>query len=438
MSAVRREQKEGERKGNFLNRELLKPGPFYWKAPSLCGVTEPVARSLVYALAMYYSDRSPAVRNSKKASLGGQLDIASSSESILSFVSEAKLLDALRRIEAERSMEVTEKETEHSESAEKIEETVMADTAEAASVAETIETPTAEVSAPAAAAVVEKKKFNKKEWIIVCILALAGALISILGGIGDWNPDKTITISDYSLSLDLMLWAGLVSVFIIPAFQAAVFIVDPEGLKPVFKRTLHVVAWVLFVVCGVLAHMVLTVLMIQFAGLSGYLAHPISMFVVLIYEYLITKLYAYGCLESGFLGWELFRFALVGIVASVADFLCTSLTRAGLNATGLADMSSGTTIITVIAVTVGFAVGVVINYLLSVYMVYKSSNRSTARKWWGVLLFILLSAVGLLIGIGIEAWLYDSVGLSYILVFIIRTVIVLVWNYISRKLILFR
>lgn len=415
----------------------MKPGPFYWKAPSLCGVTEPLPRSLVYALAMYYSDRSPAVRNSKKASLGGRLDIASSSESILSSVSEAKLLDALRRIEAERSMEVTEKETELSESAEKIEETVIADTAEAPVAAETIETPTAAVAAPAEAAVVEKK-FNKKEWIIVCILALAGALISILGGIGDWNPDKTITISDYSLSLDLMLWAGLVSVFIIPAFQAAVFIVNPEGSKPVFKRTLHVVAWVLFVVCGVLAHMVLTVLMIQFAGLSGYLAHPISMFVVLIYEYLITKLYAYGCLESGFLGWELFRFALVGIVASVADFLCTSLTRAGLNATGLADMSSGTTVITVIAVTVGFAVGVVINYLLSVYMVYKSSNRSTARKWWGVLLFILLSAVGLLIGIGIEAWLYDSVGLSYILVFIIRTVIVLVWNYISRKLILFR
>lgn len=419
----------------------MKPGPFYWKAPSLCGVTEPVTRSLVYALAMYYSDRSPAVRNSKKASLGGQLDIASSSESILSSVSEAKLLDALRRIEAERSMEAAEKETEPSESAEKIEETVIADMPEAAAVAETIETPTAEAPAPAAAVVEKKKKkkkFNKKEWIIVCILALAGALISILGGIGDWNPDKTITISDYSLSLDLMLWAGLVSVFIIPAFQAAVFIVNPEGSKPVFKRTLHVVAWVLFVVCGVLAHMVLTVLMIQFAGLSGYLAHPISMFVVLIYEYLITKLYAYGCLESGFLGWELFRFALVGIVASVADFLCTSLTRAGLNATGLAVMSSGTTIITVIAVTVGFAVGVVINYLLSVYMVYKSSNRSTARKWWGVLLFILLSAVGLLIGIGIEAWLYDSVGLSYILVFIIRTVIVLVWNYISRKLILFR
>lgn len=417
----------------------MKPGLFYWKAPSLCGVTEPVTRSLVYALAMYYSDRSPAVRNSKKASLGGQLDIASSSESILSSVSEAKLLDALRRIEAERSMGVTEKETEPSESAEKIEETVIADTAEAAAAAaETIETPTAEVTAPAAAAVVEKKRFNKKEWIIVCILALAGALISILGGIGDWNPDKTITISDYSLSLDLMLWAGMVSVFIIPAFQAAVFIIDPEGSKPVFKRTLHVVAWGLFVICGVLAHMVLTVLMIQFAGLSGYLAHPISMFVVLIYEYLITKLYAHGCLESGFLGWELFRFALVGIVASVADFLCTSLTRAGLNATGLADMSSGTTVITVIAVTVGFAVGVVINYLLSVYMVYKSSNRSTARKWWGVLLFILLSAVGLLIGIGIEAWLYDSVGLSYILVFIIRTVIVLIWNYISRKLILFR
>ena len=300
----------------------------------------------------------------------------------------------------------------------------------------------------APAAVIEKEpevkketpqyRFNRKEWVIAGVLIVIFAALSALGGLVGYDPSKVITISEYGFALGLLASTAVTAILVIAAFLLAVFAVRPAGRKPVFKKTLHVVAWIFFTICGVAAHMVLATLLIQYAKLPGELGNALSMIAVLLYEYLIVKLYAYDALEAKFLGWELFRFALVGAVAAICDFLCTSATRGALNATGLVDVNHGATIITALAVTVGFAVSVIVNYVLSVYMVYKSSTKSTAGRWWGVILFILLSAVGLGIGIGIEMWLYDYVGLSYIIVFIIRTLVVLVWNYISRKLILFR
>ncbi len=281
-------------------------------------------------------------------------------------------------------------------------------------------------------------KFSAKEWIETLIVVFVFAVSTALGGLGSVDYSRFITISGYRFSLDLFKWSAIVSIVVIPLFIAAIFALNPAGRKPIFHKNLHVISWIFFTICGIPAHMVLTTLLTQFVHVTAYLSHPLSMLIVLIYEYLIIKLYAYDALEAKFIGWELFRFALVGVVAAIADFLTTSTTRTALSATGLSTIKNGNIIITTIAVTAGFIVGVIVNYILSVYMVYKSSKNSSAGKWWGVLLFVGLSAVGLGIGIGLEMWLYNRLGLSYILVFIIRTAVVLIWNYVSRKLIIFR
>lgn len=285
---------------------------------------------------------------------------------------------------------------------------------------------------------VPERKFSKKEWIMVGIMILIVSLFSLFGNLGWYESGATISLGGYDFSKDWLYWSFLVSLGLVPGFILISFIFNPAGVKPVFRRSLHVFSWLFFSVCGIPAYMVIATILGQFLHCPVMLSHYVAAVLTLLYEYLIIKLYAYDKLEAKFIGWELFRFALVGVVAAITDFLCTTATRAACNATGLADLANGSLYVTLIAVTVGFAAGVVVNYILSVYMVYKASTKSTAGKWWGVLLFIALSAVGWLIGIGIEYWLYNLWSWTYILVFIIRTLVVLIWNYLSRKLILFK
>lgn len=94
------------------------------------------------------------------------------------------------------------------------------------------------------------------------------------------------------------------------------------------------------------------------------------------------------------------------------------------------------TIATVVGTGVGFTVSLVVNYLLSVLFVYEDKGNSKTLK--GVVLFVVLSVIGLFINMA-GMWLgYDVCGINEWVTKIIMTLVVLVYNYVTRKLFIFK
>ena len=124
-------------------------------------------------------------------------------------------------------------------------------------------------------------------------------------------------------------------------------------------------------------------------------------------------------------GWiQLFRYTFVGGVAFLADFgLLAGLTElAGLNY--------------LLSAALSFIVGLTVNYLLSVQWVFASRKLADRRAEF--LLFALIGVVGL--GLNeLFLWLFtEFVGWYYLVSKIVATVIVFFWNFLARRIILFR
>ena len=155
-------------------------------------------------------------------------------------------------------------------------------------------------------------------------------------------------------------------------------------------------------------------------------------------------------------GPEILRFLVIGIVATIFDFL-TKL--------GVSSLMKGQNewLILGISTLAGFVIGVIVNYIFSVIWVFQNvadkKAAKTQSKFW---LFVLLGFIGLLISEGIfygshyllllggvnivegsnapkEIFHGDWSFLSsrnfwiYFVIFCVSTLIVLVWNYLSRK-----
>ncbi|MCR5490855.1 MAG: GtrA family protein [Bacilli bacterium] len=161
-------------------------------------------------------------------------------------------------------------------------------------------------------------------------------------------------------------------------------------------------------------------------------------------------------LQSGQL-MEIVRFLVIGVVATIAD--------AGTRLVVSYFMKDANEYLTTgISVIAGFVVGVIVNYIFSILWVFqnvKDKNAAkTQSKFW---LFVLLGFIGLLfhevLNYGCGA-LFNLAGISltqgqasvlatikdgtwaflwsldfwmWFLVFCVGTLIVLVWNYWSRK-----
>lgn len=156
---------------------------------------------------------------------------------------------------------------------------------------------------------------------------------------------------------------------------------------------------------------------------------------------------------------EIIRFLVVGVVATVVDYGIYSL-MGWLAFGGLSDASSW--IETAICTTLGFIAGVIVNYLLSVFWVYKDVEKSFQKKSAKTIIaFIVYSLIGLIIGILIMEG-FNAIGLNclqvdinhwmdgiftndwsfitfiwFTLFFGIKTLIVMIWNYLSRKILIF-
>lgn len=157
------------------------------------------------------------------------------------------------------------------------------------------------------------------------------------------------------------------------------------------------------------------------------------------YLFFIYKLYREQRTYSNLLFWEIFRFALVGLVASVFDFLTTRLLQFGAFKGNTAGYVTG------LSTAGGFIIGVIINYLRSTYRVYKATKSNFSKSIVGKVYFLGLAVIGLFIGIGLQYFFYDFLNLSkgitifsYPVCFVLRTLIVMVFNYVTRKIFIYR
>ena len=142
---------------------------------------------------------------------------------------------------------------------------------------------------------------------------------------------------------------------------------------------------------------------------------------------------------------EILRFLLVGGIATVIDFgiyeLCRFLLFKGMN----------DTLNLVLATTFGFIFGNIVNYILSIIFVFKGAKEDKKTQTLGAfLVFTLIGVIGLGIKVGVQTggnYLMDlmfetdkAFWIWFIDTFVygVATLIVLIWNYVGRKLLIFK
>lgn len=168
--------------------------------------------------------------------------------------------------------------------------------------------------------------------------------------------------------------------------------------------------------------------------------------------------------------WEIVRFVIVGVLATIVDagvfFVLMKFVFNGLAGQG-GDNGWGGYVAWGISTTISFFVSCLFNFFLSRLWVYqnvdKKVNTKTAKAFWT---YVGLGAIGWLIGLGIQeggvflcntfwpelklsinfvkvSWsdLWNEAGLAFwafVIIYVIKTLIVLVYNYLTRKLIIFK
>lgn len=155
---------------------------------------------------------------------------------------------------------------------------------------------------------------------------------------------------------------------------------------------------------------------------------------------------------------ELFRFLITGVICAAADFLTTSLFLMILKTAPI-------TIQSALSLLAGFIVGVILNYFLSTYWVFKGKQKENVTKSVKfIILFVIFSAIAYGLSYGTYELcriVFDStmnaninsISIDYllqfnfwgyfvfwlfVLAFFLKTLIGLVWNYFTRKYILYK
>ena len=163
---------------------------------------------------------------------------------------------------------------------------------------------------------------------------------------------------------------------------------------------------------------------------------------------------------------ELVRFLICGIAAALTDYLFCQLVILIFNS---ANISIPWIWLTVISTAIGFIFGVLVNYLLSTYWVYQNVDKSIQTKSVKfITLFVIFSLIAMLLSIATmllcnlvimkglhQASIMDvslmnlikEYGMSflaqvsfwtYFISFCLKTIVGLVFNYFTRKYILYK
>ncbi len=142
--------------------------------------------------------------------------------------------------------------------------------------------------------------------------------------------------------------------------------------------------------------------------------------------------------------FEIIRFLIMGVVATLIDMFVMAVVmylpcmkEFGSFIKVFTSKDIAPVWLSVIGTSAGFLVSVVVNYFLSLWFVYEGENKQAKTKK-GVVLFFVLSAVGL----GIQSLgMFLGCTLLKLNEFVIKIIlicVVLVFNYITRKIFIFK
>lgn len=118
---------------------------------------------------------------------------------------------------------------------------------------------------------------------------------------------------------------------------------------------------------------------------------------------------------------KIVNFGIVGIIATIIDFLTLYI------------MHSLFYLNLYFSVTIAFALSLILNFILSMKFVFQNNkNLSTLKQ---ILIFTLTSIIGLLINQIIIYLLSGLLNIHYIISKILATIIVMIFNFVSRHII---
>lgn len=119
---------------------------------------------------------------------------------------------------------------------------------------------------------------------------------------------------------------------------------------------------------------------------------------------------------------QIIKFGLVGGIAFVIDYFILIVCREVFN------------INVFISAATSFTISVIFNYIASVKWVFDVNQETNKNK--NFILFIIFSIIGLLLTELIMYLGVDIININYLIVKIVATAIVMIFNFITRKLFL--
>ncbi len=142
--------------------------------------------------------------------------------------------------------------------------------------------------------------------------------------------------------------------------------------------------------------------------------------------------------------YEIIKFLIVGGTATIIDFLIMSLFIYAFNAPAYSNnlfnvfISKGepSAWSVVVGTGLGFTISLFFNYLLSIVFVFNTNNQF-AKTFKGMLAFVILSLVGLGIHTLFMYIGYDLLKINEWFIKIFLTLVVMVFNYVTRKKLIF-
>ena len=119
---------------------------------------------------------------------------------------------------------------------------------------------------------------------------------------------------------------------------------------------------------------------------------------------------------------QIFKFGIVGGIATVIDFACIYVLKEFLN------------LPVILSNTLSFCIATIYNYWASIHWVFNVNKEKNPKK--NFILFILFSVIGLLLNDLIVWYTIDTFHIYYLLGKVIATGIVMIFYFITRKIFL--